>query len=157
MRVEPRGLGQRLTAVPVPRARLGQMAALRDGWLLYTVLREVHTDDDGRTPPEEAAADAAAGAVDKGTLWRYDLGKRKATRLADDVTEFKLSADLQTMALLCDEDGAPAVRVHEAGQKPGEGDDDEDEVDMDVPGEESGLVDLEARPPRAAYSRSHLR
>ena len=157
VRVEPRGLSQRLTAVPVPRARLGQLAALRDGWLLYTVLREVHTDDDGRTPPEEAAADAAVGADEKGTLWRYDLGKRKATRLAEDVTEFKLSADLQTMALLCDEDGAAAVRVHEAGQKPGEQDDDDDDIDLDAPGEASGLVDLEARLALHADAREEWR
>ena len=39
MRVEPRGLSERLVPVPVPRARVGQLAALRDGWLLYTVLR----------------------------------------------------------------------------------------------------------------------
>ena len=71
----------------------------------------MHTDDDGRTPPEEAAADKAAGADEKGTLWRFDLARRKATRLADDVSEFKVSADLQTMALLCDEEGEAAVRV----------------------------------------------
>jgi len=39
VRVEPRGLSERLVPVPVPRARVGQLAALRDGWLLYTVLR----------------------------------------------------------------------------------------------------------------------
>ena len=50
----------------------------------------MHTDDDGRTPPEEAAADKAAGADEKGTLWRFDLARRKATRLADDVSEFKV-------------------------------------------------------------------
>ena len=43
------------------------------------VLREVHTDDDGRTPPEEAAADKAAGADEKGTLWRSGLGLARVT------------------------------------------------------------------------------
>ena len=52
------------------------------------------------------------------------------------------------MALLCDEEGEPAVRVVEAGARAGEhadDDDDEDAIDPDAPGEASGLVDLEAR------------
>ena len=39
----------------------------------------MHTDDDRRTPPEEAAADKAAGADEKGTLWRSGLGLARVT------------------------------------------------------------------------------
>jgi len=37
------------------------------------VLREEHTGDGGRPAPEEAAADAAAGAIVSSTLWRCTL------------------------------------------------------------------------------------
>jgi hypothetical protein len=132
VRVEPRGLSGRVAPVPVPRARMGKLAALRDGWLMYTVLGEAGGDGDGSAPYGGGAAAGADEEEEKGALVRYDLGRRKQTQLCEDVVEFAVSHDLQTMALLCDEDKTPTLRVFEAGQKAADHDDDDQDVDFDV-------------------------
>ena len=74
------------------------------------------------------------------------LSPGKETPLIEQVVQFTLSADLSTVAVLCDEDGELSVRVYEAGEKPPDDDDDDDaQVDPDKPGEASGLVDVASR------------
>ena len=76
---------------------------------------------------------------------RHDLGTGKTTELSRDVLDWSLSADLYTMVLLLDEEGESRVRVFEAGAKPADEDDDEEEIDLEEPGAASGLVDVEGR------------
>ena len=45
------------------------------------------------------------------------------------VVEYSLSADLSTVAVLTDEGGESTLRVHKAGEKPAEEDDDEEEIE----------------------------
>ena len=141
VRIEPHGLRRRVVPVPVAAGRLEQLAVLENDQLLYTRLRAPEADGDG---------DDGAGAEEDdepaGSMMRYDLGTRKEAELIADVVEIRLSADLATVAVLC-EDGAgePRIRVHEAGVKPPEEDDDDEPIDAEAPGPDSGLVDVDGR------------
>ena len=67
------------------------------------------------------------------------------------------SSDLSTVALLKDEDDMCTLRVHKAGEKPLEEDDDDEEIDPDAPGEASGLVDVEGRVLLQVHTRREWR
>ena len=94
---------------------------------------------------DAAAAEEEGEEAEAGSMVRFDLGTSKEVPLLAGVVEFTLSADLRTVAVLCEEADVRSVRVYEAGAKPPMEDDDEVEVDEDVAGEASGLVDVEGR------------
>eukprot|EP00965_Chrysotila_dentata_P247683 6207895-Pleurochrysis_carterae.AAC.1 len=61
---------------------------------------------------------ASNGDDEKGCLMRLTLGKRGApVRLVEDVCDFALSADLQTVVTLCDESGELVMRAFVAGER----------------------------------------
>eukprot|EP00966_Prymnesium_polylepis_P100779 2333999-Prymnesium_polylepis.1 len=137
--VHPTGLGRRVYPVPMAPARLEQLSVLWDDVLLFTKLE--YDEGDPSEPPEHGHSNDD----EKGTLMRYELGSGRLTSLIDDVLEYALSADLGTMAALLDESGDYALRAFEAGAKPPEQDDDDNDVDADTPGALSGLVDVDGR------------
>lgn len=108
----------------------------------------------GANADECASAEGEGGrsarehdAEERGTLMRLTLGGGgvQPLELVKDVLEFKVSADLSTVAIRCDEDGEQRLRCFAAGERAPETDDDDQEVDADEPGAASGLVPLSAR------------
>eukprot|EP00927_Polykrikos_kofoidii_P048752 TRINITY_DN42967_c0_g1_i1.p1 TRINITY_DN42967_c0_g1~~TRINITY_DN42967_c0_g1_i1.p1 ORF type:complete len:1324 (+),score=213.53 TRINITY_DN42967_c0_g1_i1:57-3974(+) len=81
------------------------------------------------------------------TLFMYDFTTLKEKQLATKVLDFHLSWDLKNMALRVeDEDGEEQYRVHVAGQKPPQEDDDADvDLNLDAPGADSGILDIDGR------------
>ena len=140
--VDADGIGRRLIAVGVRPGRLGALEVLEDDVLVYTRMRAADDDDADPRAGCGGARDAEIGA-----LMRCDLGRAcKESRLVDDVVDFTVSADLGATCVLCEEAGELKLRVFESGVRPGrQDDDDEEEVDMEVAGPESGLVDVEGR------------
>lgn len=59
--------------------------------------------------------------------------------------DVSISRDGHNMLLMCSEDDGMCLRVFEAGVTPPETNDDEEEVDFEQPGPESGLVPLASR------------
>lgn len=121
VRVHPNGLSSRVVRVRVPPGRLEQLAVLWDDQLIYTRLQPPdgvgsRSGGDGGAWCEEDERDGDDEGA--GTLVRCELGSGRETELIADVLEFALSADLATVAVLCDEDGERALRVYEAGIKP---------------------------------------
>eukprot|EP00928_Gymnodinium_smaydae_P073856 TRINITY_DN56977_c0_g1_i1.p1 TRINITY_DN56977_c0_g1~~TRINITY_DN56977_c0_g1_i1.p1 ORF type:complete len:1337 (-),score=230.55 TRINITY_DN56977_c0_g1_i1:19-3948(-) len=81
------------------------------------------------------------------TLYAYDFKSQKETKLASHVRDYHVSMDLKNM-LLClrGEDDIDEYRVHVAGQKPPYEDEEAaEDMDLDRPGPESGLLDFEGR------------
>ena len=142
VRVHGGGISRRVRVLPMRPARLESLQVLDDDRLIYLRLD---------APPRLRASGADAGGDDgddeQGTMVRYDLRTRRAVNLIDHVLEYTLSADGRTVCCLVDEGGGGPLelRAHEAGVRPAETDDDDNDIDADTPGELSGLVDLEAR------------
>ena len=141
--IDLEGLVDRAVALPVPVGRYGQVLALERERLMFTVY-PVHTPavglagDDGEEDDDEADAGT-------GSLLRFDLRTlREATLVPAGVDDVTLSMDGRTMAVQYG--GArPELRVLRAGEKPREEDDDEQPVDPDRPGPDSGLIDIGGR------------
>ena len=130
--VQQAGLAQRLLPVPLPPARLEKLSVLWDDVLIFTQLH--HGEDDPSEPPEAAGG---GGPEDEGTMMRYDLSSGRVTSLVEGVIEYTLSADLATVCMMVDEGGELSVRAFEAGSKPPEQDDDDEDIDPDRSAERS--------------------
>ena len=151
VRVDPKGLSSRIVSVPVAAGRLEQLAVLWDDQLVYTRLKSADADGGGGGGGGGAGGgggeDGGGGGDEEaaGALMRCDLGTGKEVELIADVEEFQLSADRAACAVLCDEGGEPRLRVYEAGVRPPQETDDDEEIDVDEPGPESGLVNVDGR------------
>ena len=142
VRVHGGGISRRVRVLPMRPARLESLQVLDDDRLIYLRLD---------APPRLRASGADAGGDDgddeQGTMVRYDLRTRRAVNLIDHVLEYTLSADGRTVCCLVDEGGGGPLelRAHEAGVRPAETDDDDNDIDADTPGRAVG-----ARRPRGA-------
>jgi tricorn protease-like protein/C-terminal processing protease CtpA/Prc len=140
--IDLEGLVDRAVALPVPVGRYGQVLALDRDRLMFTAF-PVHTPAVGLAGDDEDDEDDAEAAT--GALLRFDLRTlREVTLVGSGVDDVALSMDGRTMAVQYG--GAHReLRVLRAGEKPREEDDDEQPVDPDRPGPDSGLVDIGGR------------
>lgn len=127
------GIQDRIVAFDVPAGRYSSIAAYDNDnvlWVSSVASTGVDSDDE-----EECA------------LEKYNFAKRKVSVLIEDALEVELSMNREVMVVMDSED---RLRVLQAGAKPGDdGDDDQEEEadceDEEEPGRQSGYVDLDGR------------
>jgi tricorn protease len=123
--IDLEGITARMVAFPVPEGRYGRVLGTSNGVLFTTVPVEGLRQDD---------ASPVKPRSNKGLEW-YDFEKRKQEHLADEVGDFRVTADGKTLLYYSND----RLRVLKAGEKPPE----LPGAAAEKPGRESGWLDLE--------------